>query len=60
MSLSRSKCWYSNNCLDFFKHPVLLGLNEADSDKSSSCSLVYLETEKSIKAQNVGLMPMVN
>ncbi len=44
----------------FFKHPVLLGLNEAGSDKSSSSSLVYLETEKSINTQNVGLMPMVN
>jgi hypothetical protein len=25
MSLSMSKCWYSNNCLHFLKHAVPLG-----------------------------------
>ncbi len=24
MSLSKSKCWYSKNCLDFLKHAVPL------------------------------------
>ena len=29
MSLSKSKCWYSKNCLHFLKHavPLLLSLN---------------------------------
>ncbi len=27
MSLSKSKCWYSNNCLRFLKHAVSLKSN---------------------------------
>jgi len=36
MYLSKSKFWYSKNCLHFLKHAVLLGLNEADTFKSNS------------------------
>jgi hypothetical protein len=40
MSLRKSKCWYSNKCLLFLKRAVPLGLNEADTLKSSSI-LIY-------------------
>jgi len=36
MSPSKSNCLYSNNCLHFLKRAVRLGLNEADTIKSSS------------------------
>jgi hypothetical protein len=36
MYLSKSKFWYSKNCLHFLKHAVLLGFNEADTFKSNS------------------------
>jgi hypothetical protein len=51
MSLSESKCYYSNNCLHFFKHPVPLGLNEAGTLKSSS-TLIYSHSAQSIYTQS--------
>jgi len=43
MSLSKSKWWYSNNCLHFLKRTVPLDLNEADTLKPSSL-LIYCDT----------------
>jgi hypothetical protein len=42
MYLSDSKCWYSNNYLQFLKHPVTLSLNNA--------SVFYKKTQKLFKS----------
>ncbi len=34
MSLSKSKCWYSNNCLHFLKHAVPLGKEHICREKA--------------------------
>ncbi len=47
MSLSKGKFWYSNNCLHFLKCVVPLGLNEADTSKSSSI-LIYQNKRENI------------
>jgi hypothetical protein len=33
MSLSQSKCWYSNNCLHFLKHAVPLEPTEGSTEE---------------------------
>ncbi len=58
MSLSKSKCWYTNNCLCFLKCAVTLeqhicvqlGFNEADTLKSSSI-LIYSTPQQSFTQQ---------
>ncbi len=50
MSLSKSKCWYCNDCLHFLKRAVPLALNEADTLKSSSI-LIYSRSGQNIYTQ---------
>ncbi len=47
MSLSKSKCWYSNNCLHFLKRCLFGFFSEVDTLKSSSL-LIYSIKEQSI------------
>ncbi len=59
MSLSKSKCWYSTNCLHFLKHADPLDLNEADTLKSSPI-LIYSTSEQGIYIQKWMTLSHVN
>ncbi len=52
MSLSKSKCWYSNNCLHFVKRTVPL--------KAIAHSLKVNNAEKNQKDSNVQILSLSN
>ncbi len=41
MYLSKSKCWYSNNCLDFLKRVVPLGANVLKTVKTAAIFSIF-------------------
>jgi hypothetical protein len=50
MSLSKSKCWYSNNILHFLKCAVLFVVHTGQADSTSVFPTLQLISQKDLEA----------
>ncbi len=57
MSLSKSKCWYSNNFLHFLKCTVPLKLNRAGYKHTRSSSAVSQQSARNPKFKGLNAPP---